>query len=67
MGRNLSSNLDTESVSEEDFLAEDVCIKNISESLEKTSKVINDIDSLLASSTKCAVGVKNISKKVVHL
>ncbi|XP_039222282.1 uncharacterized protein C5orf34 homolog isoform X1 [Crotalus tigris] len=66
VGRNLSSNLDTESVSEV-FLAEDVCLKNITESLEKTLKVINDIDSLLASSTKCTIGIKNISKKAVHL
>lgn len=66
MGRNLSSDLDTESVSKEVFLAEDVSIKNITESLEKTSKVINDIDSLLASSTKHA-GVKNISREVIRL
>ncbi|XP_070792008.1 uncharacterized protein C5orf34 homolog [Pituophis catenifer annectens] len=65
VGRNLSSDLDTESVSKEVFLAEDVNIKNITESLEKTSKVINDIDSLLASSTKR--GVKNISREVVRL
>lgn len=66
MGRNLSSGLDSESVSKEVFLSEDVSIKNITESLEKTSKVINDIDSLLAFSTKRA-GVKNISRKVVLL
>ncbi|XP_070599493.1 uncharacterized protein C5orf34 homolog [Erythrolamprus reginae] len=66
VGRNLSSNLDTGSVLKEDFGVEDVSIKNITESLEKTSKVINDIDSLLASSTK-HTGVKNSSRKVVHL
>ncbi|ETE73535.1 putative protein C5orf34, partial [Ophiophagus hannah] len=66
VGRNLSSDIDTGSVSKEVFLAEDVSIKNITESLEKTSKVINDIDSLLASSTKHS-GVKTISRKVVHL
>ncbi|XP_032070499.1 uncharacterized protein C5orf34 homolog [Thamnophis elegans] len=66
VGRKLSSGLDTESVQKEVFLAEDISIKNITESLEKTSKVINDIDSLLASSTKNP-GVKNISRKVVRL
>ncbi|XP_007430528.1 uncharacterized protein C5orf34 homolog [Python bivittatus] len=66
VGKNPSSNLDTESVSKEVFLAEDVSVKNITETLEKTSKVINDIDSLLASSTKRA-GVKNISNNAVPL
>uniref|UniRef100_A0A8C5SJ37 Chromosome 5 open reading frame 34 n=1 Tax=Laticauda laticaudata TaxID=8630 RepID=A0A8C5SJ37_LATLA len=65
VGRNLSSDIDAGSVSKE-VLAEDVSIKNITESLEKTSKVINDIDSLLASSTKHA-GVKTISRKIVRL
>ncbi|XP_026522253.1 uncharacterized protein C5orf34 homolog [Notechis scutatus] len=66
VGRNLSSDIDTGSASKEVFLAEDVSIKNITESLEKTSKVINDIDSLLASSTKHA-GVKTLSRKIVRL
>ncbi|XP_063151758.1 uncharacterized protein C5orf34 homolog [Candoia aspera] len=66
VGKNLSSSLDTGSVSKEVFLAEDVSVKNITETLEKTSKVINDIDSLLASSTKRA-GVKNISNNAVPL
>ncbi|XP_061473480.1 uncharacterized protein C5orf34 homolog isoform X2 [Rhineura floridana] len=47
-----SSNTDRRNGPEEVFLDKDISKKNITETLEKTSRVINDIDSLLASSIK---------------
>ncbi|XP_053151811.1 uncharacterized protein C5orf34 homolog isoform X2 [Hemicordylus capensis] len=47
---NPSSNIDNERSLEEIFLAGDISKKNIAETLEKTSKIINDIDSILALS-----------------
>ncbi|XP_066474372.1 uncharacterized protein C5orf34 homolog [Tiliqua scincoides] len=49
---NPSFDTDRKNNLKEIFLAEDVSKKKIIETLEKTSKIINDIDSLLASSAK---------------
>ncbi|XP_062984741.1 uncharacterized protein C5orf34 homolog [Elgaria multicarinata webbii] len=59
--RNQSSNIQTP---KKTFLSEVVCKKNIAETLERTSKVINDIDSLLASSKKQTM-IKSISSDAV--
>nr|XP_056705029.1 uncharacterized protein C5orf34 homolog [Euleptes europaea] len=50
-----SSNTDKQSRPESILLPEKINEKNIAETLEKTSKVINDIDCLLASSAKQTV------------
>ncbi|XP_044302648.1 uncharacterized protein C5orf34 homolog isoform X4 [Varanus komodoensis] len=57
----ISSNIDRP---EENFLTEDISKKNIAETLEKTSKFISDIDSLLASSGKQNM-IKGISEDAV--
>lgn len=50
--KNTSSNISKANHLQEVFLSEDVGNTNVAETLEKTSKVINDIDSLLVFSTK---------------
>ncbi|XP_060092007.1 uncharacterized protein C5orf34 homolog isoform X2 [Heteronotia binoei] len=52
MGKSPSSNTDGQSHPEESLLPEKIDEKHIVETLEKTSKVINDIDCLLAFSAK---------------
>nr|XP_028605165.1 uncharacterized protein C5orf34 homolog isoform X1 [Podarcis muralis]XP_028605166.1 uncharacterized protein C5orf34 homolog isoform X1 [Podarcis muralis]XP_028605167.1 uncharacterized protein C5orf34 homolog isoform X1 [Podarcis muralis]XP_028605168.1 uncharacterized protein C5orf34 homolog isoform X1 [Podarcis muralis]XP_028605169.1 uncharacterized protein C5orf34 homolog isoform X1 [Podarcis muralis] len=64
--RNPSSSTDQQNRTEEIFLVENVSKKNIAETLEKTSKVISDIDSLLASSVKRNEVKSNSGNSVPH-
>ncbi|XP_042305992.1 uncharacterized protein C5orf34 homolog isoform X2 [Sceloporus undulatus] len=56
-----SSNKNRQNNSEAKLLSEDIGEKSIAETLHRTSKIINDIDSILSSSTK-----QNMAKSISH-